>query len=286
MGASHTPRQKITALISVSMPPLTQYLGPWIKYPQDQRHNKKYGYEKKVMFNLIDNLPDFDYFNQSFHYSISNWLPFYWKGFNPVILCTYILDDLSSLESVYDNFEKELKWDIKKASKIVSSKTSDNLKDFYNLYKITLKRRGVDVTYSYDLFSKIDKKLSELGKREIFFATDDKGEIHSALYIIWDDYSSYLLASGEDPKFRDSCAGKLLHWEVIKYTKEKLNLNVYDFSGSEIESIEQVWRSFGATQRTYYSLRKINSKLFGLLYNVQGLRKFGRTLLRSRGLVS
>lgn len=38
---------------------------------------------------FIDNLPKFDYFNMNFHYSITNWLPFYWRGFKQTTRYTY-----------------------------------------------------------------------------------------------------------------------------------------------------------------------------------------------------
>ena len=61
----------------IKMPQLTQHMGVWIKYPQGQKHTSRLSLEKKVMTELIDNLPRFDCFHQKFHYSITNWLPFY-----------------------------------------------------------------------------------------------------------------------------------------------------------------------------------------------------------------
>ncbi len=44
----------------ITMPPLTQILGPFIKYPQNQKLTNKLSYEKSVLNSLIEQLPSFD----------------------------------------------------------------------------------------------------------------------------------------------------------------------------------------------------------------------------------
>jgi hypothetical protein len=66
---------------------------------------------------------------------------------------------------------------------------------------------------------------------------------------------------GEDPNLRKSGAGILLIYESIKFTKEVLGLNCYDFEGSMIESVEEVRRSCGGVQTPYFSVSKTNSRL-------------------------
>ena len=66
----------------ITMPPLTQTMGPWIKYPENQKYAKKLSYEKEIMNNLIDQLPKTDYFCQNFHPSVTNWLPFIGEDLN------------------------------------------------------------------------------------------------------------------------------------------------------------------------------------------------------------
>ena len=61
----------------ITMPKLTQNMGPYIKYPDNQKYEKKLAFEKQVMTKLIDKLPVFDRFSQNFNYNITNWQPFY-----------------------------------------------------------------------------------------------------------------------------------------------------------------------------------------------------------------
>lgn len=245
----------------ITMPKLTQNLGIWIKYPEDQKYERRLSFEKEVMISLIDSLPKFDYFLQNLHYSVTNWLPFYWRNFNQTTRYTYVIDSLDNLVEVYSGFKSNVRNKIIKASKIVNVEISDNIDLFYEINQMTFERQGIVIPYSLEFVRRIDKVLKEKDSRCIFLAKDDNGNIHSALYLIWDEMSSYVHMVGENPALRSSGAGSLLIWESIQYTKNKLGLNIYDFEGSMIESIETVRRSFGAKQVPYFQISKVNSNI-------------------------
>jgi hypothetical protein len=67
--------------IRITQPLLTQTNGIWIKYPPGQKYFKMLSYQKDIMGEIIDRLESLkvDSFSQNFHYSVSNWLPFYWR---------------------------------------------------------------------------------------------------------------------------------------------------------------------------------------------------------------
>jgi hypothetical protein len=106
-----------------------------------------------------------------------------------------------------------------------------------------------------------DKCIKKNNSGEILFAFDEKQEIHSVLYLTWDNKSSYVHLVGENPQLRNSGAGILLIWEAIKYTSKVLKLNKFDFEGSMLKNVEPVRRSFGATQKSYFIITKTNSRL-------------------------
>ena len=90
---------------------------------------------------LIDQLPKFSYFSQACSSDLTNWLPFYWKGFKQNTLYTYVLDDLSNLEVVWNGFSGSVRTDIRKAKKnhVVIREDAD-INEFYSLYQSTYKR--------------------------------------------------------------------------------------------------------------------------------------------------
>src|SRR5262249_11080896 len=72
--------QRRLGMTFLKMPPLTQTLGPWIA-PLPGKPATVLGREKDLIEELIAGLPAHDHFSQSFHPDITNWLPWYWLGF-------------------------------------------------------------------------------------------------------------------------------------------------------------------------------------------------------------
>lgn len=249
-------KKKKYGLTVISQPPLTQTNGIWIKYPEGQKYARKLSYEKEVMNDIITQIEklDVDYFNQNFHYSVTNWLPFYWKGFRQTTRYTYIIDDLSNIDNVFLNLNSNVRGKIRKAEKTIKVTENRTLTDFYEINKMTFDRQKIEMPYSYEFLEKKDRILAQMGKRKLLFAEDENGRLHSSLYLIWDEQSSYLHMLGSNPQYRNSGGGILLAWEAIKITKNSLNLNIFDFEGSMIEGVESVRRAFGAIQKPYFNI--------------------------------
>lgn len=85
------------------------------------------------MYEMIEQIKDLKigYYNQNFHYSISNWLPFYWKGFRQTTRYTYVIEDISDIENVFKNFDYSKKKNINKARKTVRIKYDLSAQEFY-----------------------------------------------------------------------------------------------------------------------------------------------------------
>jgi len=242
---------------SITMPLLTQTMGPYITYPNAQKYESKIAYEKKVMLELISNLPKVNRFNQNFHYSINNWLPFFWKGFNQTTRYTYTIEN-DTLDNIFSTFSSNMKNKIRKASKIINV-FDGSINDMYSLSVKTFERQNLNVPFSLKYLKEMDSVCQKNNCRKIFLAQDNLNNKHSCLYLIWDKQSSYVHLVGEDPEFRNSGAGIFLIYEAIKFTFEKLKLKTFDFEGSMIESVEQVRRSCGGVQTPYFNITKNNS---------------------------
>ena len=256
----------------IIQPPITQALGPWIK-PQKGKSCSQLARQKKLMFALIEQLPAFAYFKQSWHYSQRNWLPFYWQNFQQTTRYTYVIDNLSNLNEVWHNFHTNYRNKIKKAEKIVSIKEDYDPSDFYDLHCQVFARQNTHTSFSKPFFMKHHNAIQTHHAGKIFYAQDAAGRVHSALYLIWDKQSAYVHIIGEDPQLRSSGAGILLIWHTIQYSKTNRALNCYDFEGSVIESIEAVRRNCGGIQKPFSSIYKINSPLVKLFYLSQSLFK-------------
>jgi len=253
----------------ISMPPLTQTLGPWIE-KKEAKLPKILAWQKDIMTELIKGLPHFDYFGQNFHYEITNWLPFYWCGFEESTRYTYVLLDIADHDKVWSGFLENIRREIKKAGRQVRVRTDLGLARFLEVNKKTFSRQGIRLPYSPELVQCIDTACGDENRR-IFFAEDSAGRIHAALYIIWDERSAYYLMGGGDPELRNSGATSLLMWEAIKFSSTVTKR--FDFEGSMVESIERFFRAFGGIQMPYFRVSKATA-FFKMLRCVrQGMRE-------------
>lgn len=248
----------------ISKPALTQTLGPWIR-PTNAKYAKQLSTEKELMGMLIDQLPEYAYFNQTWHHSMQNWLPFFWRGFEQTTRYTYVIENLSDIDNVWNNFETKIRTDIRKAENKynVKVRTDLSINDFIALNKMTFSRQGKAMPYSPSFIIKMVTEAKKRNQCQWFIAQDDKGQNHAGVLIIWDEQSAYYLMGGGDPELRNSGATSLCMWEAIQFASTVSKS--FDFEGSMIESIERFFRGFGAIQTPYYMLRHTPSKRFKLL---------------------
>lgn len=240
----------------ITMPPFVKWMGPYIK--EEYRVLKE---EQPILETLIQQLPKVDGFKQNFHYSIQNWLPFYWANFKQSSRYTYILH-VADLDLVYSGINRNMRRNIKKAKAKLQLRNSDDIEQFYRINKMSFDRQNIPIPYSLEQLKKHDQALAKNNARQIFFAEDEKGQIHSAAYLIWDGTTSYYHLSGDHPELRQSGGGILLIWEAIQFTKNELGLNRFDFEGSMLKSVEQIRRQFGAKQQPYFYIWKYYSKWY------------------------
>ena len=243
----------------ISMPKHAQTMGVYLKYPEGQKYEKRLSYEKELMSSLIEQLPKVDYFNQTFHYSVTNWLPFYWKGYTQTTNYTYVIENLKDLDTVFKNFNHAKRKNIKKAEKILEVKFDLSAKEFYDNHKMTLKKQDAEISYSFEHFNKLYKSAYKHNAGRTIYAVDSDNNIHAGLFVLWDKNSAYDLISTIDPDYRNIGGASLLVQEIIKFLSPKTDR--FDFEGSMIENVEKSFRQFGAKQKPYFDITKIESKI-------------------------
>ena len=234
-------------------PILTQKLGPWLKYPYGQKYTRKLEYEKEIFTMLIDKLPEADSFSACFDYNITNWLPFYWKGFEQTTLYTYVIETLLDIEKIKNGFSHAKRQNIRKAENMNLQVYFDlSCVEFYNHHKMTLSKQNVydkKIVYSYEIFEKIYNAAYSNNAGRVIYAKDVNGNIHSALFVIWDSNSAYDLISTIDPDYRSFGSATMLVLKMMQYLSDKTK--AFDFEGSMIEGVENSFRQFGAVQKPY-----------------------------------
>ncbi len=241
----------------------TQTMGPYIR--PDFRNQKQ---EIKLFKELIEALPEFDGFDQCFHYSVSNWMPFYWEGFKQTTKYTYVIDDITDLDAVWQGFSSSYRNKVKKAEQIVELVDNISLEEFYAVAKMTFERQGEKMIYDFDFLQQFDSRLYMECRSKILAAKDKESRIHSVLYLTLGDETAHLHLAGENPDLRNSGAGIFLIWEAIKFAKEE-GLTKFDFQGSMIPGVERVRRDCGAIQKPYFQIWKHPSFLFRMFKKIR-----------------
>ena len=256
-------RRGMTLLVT---PPLTKTLGPWIR-PEPGRTTSRLEREKDLMNELIDGLPRCDYFEQNFHPSVTNWLPFHWRGFEAAARCTYVLPDLADLDAVWSGTRQNVRTDVRKAQKKLAIRDDLGLAEFLRLHEMTFTRQEMAMPYPRALVERVDAACAQRGRRKILFAADAAGAVHAAAYVVWDAQSAYYLMGGADPELRSSGAGSLVLWEAIRACAKVAPQ--FDFEGSMLEPIERFFRAFGAEQRPYFHVTRTSSRLMKMRRDVR-----------------
>lgn len=251
----------------ILMPPFTRTLGPWLA-PVDGKESTKIANDKAVMAQLIEQLPEVDSFSQSFHYSITNWLPFYWAGFQQTTCYTYVVD-ISDLDATFARFGGAKRGDVRKAAKIVGVEEGAP-GPLFEQHKENLEKLGDKIGYRKDALIRLYDAATKQGCGIILQAIDGNRNIHASIFVVWNELSAYFIVSSLNPEFRNSGALSLLMWESMKhcaqYTKR------LDFAGGMVPSYEHSYRMFGG-QQTPYSLVTKRSKRQTILYGLSEARK-------------
>lgn len=255
----------------LSQPPLTQTLGPWIR-ETNAKYAKRLSREKDLMEALIEQLPPYAHYSQNWHYSQTNWLPFFWKGFKQTTRYTYRIESLGNDDALWSELQPNIRTDIKKAvnREGVMVRTDLGIDDFFDLNCKIFQRQGKPVPYTKAFVEKLDKAAESQGARRIFIAEDAKGRRHAGAYLVWDCNAAYYLMGGGDPELRKSGATSLCVWEAIRFAATVTKS--FDFEGSMLEPVERFFRSFGAVQTPYHNVSHTPSRILRTALLLQDLR--------------
>jgi len=238
-------------------PKLTPHLGPWLRGSSAKLTNRL-AEEKELMHELIEALPRFDLFRQCFAPELTNWLPFYWRGFRQTTRYTYRYSSLSDTNSIWNGLRENIRREIRKARNIVAVRDDLGIDRFADVWALTFSRQGEQMPVSRELLQRLDTACDVRNCRRMFFAVDAQGKVHSAAYILWNADCAYYLMGGGDPELRNSGAGSLVMWEAIKFAATVSAQ--FDFEGSMIEPVERYFRSFGGTPVPFLSLSKLSRR--------------------------
>jgi hypothetical protein len=264
----------------INLPPLTQALSVWT--------NEEYlknipGVEKqsKAVDNLYDriiqDLPEFDKFAHSIHHSAPTPSQFIKRGFAEIPRVTQVIEDVSDLDAVYMQFKRYIKRNIKKAESQVEVIESYDMEKFFAVHRQIFDHQKIKLPYDSSFLEKLVQEGKKRDACKCLFAVDPQGNLHSGLLAVRDHDTLYMLVGSSDTKMRKSGADYLLYWEFIKYAHEN-NLQ-FDFEGSMLPNINRRNKDFGAVEKHFPLLIKVNSKILSIYSTYNSIVQKGRRLI-------
>ena len=239
---------------NIKMPTLTQTCGIWLDEGDSKSGNENLSQRKKIIDKLLEQLPSCKNIRVALDTSMDYILPFLWKGFVVSPRVSYRIEDLSDLDSVYANFGKTVKKNIKSAQKKVEISTETDVDVLLEIMDKTFAAQGRKYPISKDCIRKIVSKCDERGNGIMYTARDADGNVHACSYFVYDKNVFYYLIAGSDNEYRSSGAQTLILWKAIQYAAQVSK--AFDFEGSMVEGIENFFRRFGGKPITYYEIRK------------------------------
>ena len=241
----------------IIMPALTQFLGPNIKPVNHKNYYQQLSETHKVLSELLKQIPNHQYFEQRWHYQYQNWLPFYWEGFKQTTKYTYVLENISDIDSIWKGMKDNARNEINKAEKELAIDSNEDITHFYKFIATALKSKSITVPYSASFLQNLFTTCLKNKSSKLFWAKNNDNKPLAAILIVWDKNTCYYLL-GASAETSHSFALRLLIWHAIQYSSSFVNS--FDFEGSMIEGIEHFFRSFGAIQKPYFEITKTNSR--------------------------
>lgn len=251
-------------------PPFTQFTGIWLRYPENQKLEKRLAYEKEATGALLSQLEALPLISleQSFSVNYTNWQPLYWKGFQQTTGYSFRIGDISDPAAVEARFGHAKRKNIKRAlSEELEVGFDLPAREFYDNHVLTLAKQGAVISYSFDLFQRMYQAAYEHDGGRVIWARDREGNLHAALFVIWNETCAFDLISTIDPDYRNSGASTLLVRDMIRYLSDKTA--AFDFEGSMIEGVANSFSQFGTEQLPYFHISKTYDKKALLCSKIQ-----------------
>ncbi len=170
---------------------------------------------------------------------------------------THRLEDLSDLDKVYRGIKPPRQRQIRKAERHLTAIKMDDIEPLIRLQEETFKRRGMKNPYPPQTVRRLYAAVKEHQAGCLIALVDHQNQIMACGLFVHDDKVCYSLTHGFHKLGQDLGAGSLLQWKGIAYAAE--NRLIFDFEGSNIESIANFNLSFGAIEKTYSLLERYDT---------------------------
>jgi len=255
------------------IPVFCQYLAVFYA-PFQQKAAKELSIKKKLLTNTIDCIPSkiklLKYNTCSYNTYL---LPFFWKKYQLKVKYSYWLKIEKDKQINFRLFSHKTRTCINKAIKhgLICQPTNSIERI------IEIGKRNIKVSFDENKLRILWKELSRKQLIDAVEVFDENGQHHCGIiYLKHNNKYIYLFGTVEN-KFKDLGGMSLAIWHIIKNSEAGIDL--HDFQGSMLESIEKFYRGFGAEPVSYVQVYKNSLPLplkilYKLYQNMRTIKPF------------
>lgn len=250
----------------IAQPLLSQANGIWIFYDDVRSEQEKYSLENFVVDSVEKELKslNLDWYFQYFSPLYNRVDAFAKLGYATSRRQTFVIQNLSDTDALFRRFSSAKQRQIRKAQRANLKVDFDmSVDDFVQFHTSCLKQKGVENFHSYEVESSLCREAIGRNQGAIIRISDERGQVHAALFFVWDTTSAYYLIPAINQEYKSSGASTLMVWETINVVKDKVQK--FDFEGSMDENIARSYKQFGTERVDYYKIERINSYILKLL---------------------
>ena len=214
-----------------------------------------------------------DYYYQ--HFPIGSPLPeaLVPHGFTIRRHTTYRLNDLSRLDDLRSRFSENKRRQLRKAANLQLLTLSPGThpangqgispEQFYAFHTDCLRRQGKRIAYTWTFFHSLFTACVQHNACTILALRDGQGDLHAAVFLVYDADTCYFLIPCYDPRHAKSGAGARIVDEAIRFAAS--HSRAFDFEGSMIPGVANHYAQFGSTPAYFYEVERFYNPLFRCL---------------------
>ncbi|MBV6652136.1 MAG: GNAT family N-acetyltransferase [Mameliella sp.] len=246
--------RRIKGLSFLLSPPLTPYLGLWRqKGYKDLSIADQFTFDRQHIPVLLAQLPSHWGHIQKVHPDTKNWMPFLWEGFQSQLRYHFIVPDIVDPQAVRQKFNRSVKYSVKEGAKVLALEESNDLKALMAIIEHTFDRQGLTAPVSYGLLERMDNAARANGNVQMLFARHEDGQIHSGVYLMHTQGTTYPITAGNGKGARDSGAFAWLMWQSMIAGAEQ-GMSQFNFCGSTMPNVAPVLNGFRAVPVPYFEI--------------------------------
>lgn len=237
-------------------PSLTQFNGLYFLSEFNNRKDKLH-IQNKIIEYFLMSIPSSYNIKLSLHSSILNLQAFYWNGFDLRVRYTYRLLNIKNYD--LSQVSSRTRYEINKCKSKYSLNFTTDANFIYDLREKYVKKRNQRMSYDKNVLNRIVTYCIKNNNGMGFYLTSKlDGSIPAVCFVVRDLTSAYLIIHGSDTNIKDSSTSLLL-FNVVKWASNYVD--IFDFEGSMVKSIESTYRGLGGTQVPYYNISKNSSRI-------------------------